>query len=114
MDNCSKYFEDAETYLEAIEDYLGIPYPYDILRIVIAPESFPYGSMENPQLHFISPALIPANKNDLIGQIVLVHSMAHAWFGNMVTAAVWSSTWLNEGFATFIERQMVRRIFSPD
>jgi aminopeptidase N len=32
-----------------------------------------------------------------------VHELAHQWFGDSVSVAAWSDTWLNEGAATFME-----------
>ncbi|AKH85211.1 zinc metalloprotease [Streptomyces sp. CNQ-509] len=34
---------------------------------------------------------------------VLVHELAHQWFGNSVTPRRWSDLWLNEGHATWYE-----------
>ncbi|MFE9852170.1 M1 family metallopeptidase [Streptomyces sp. NPDC005576] len=34
---------------------------------------------------------------------LLVHELAHQWFGDSVTPADWQDMWLNEGFATYAE-----------
>ena len=34
---------------------------------------------------------------------LLVHELAHQWYGNSVTPRTWRDMWLNEGFATYAE-----------
>lgn len=34
---------------------------------------------------------------------VVVHELAHQWWGDWVTCATWRDIWLNEGFATYAE-----------
>ena len=34
---------------------------------------------------------------------VVVHELAHQWYGDSLTVAQWQNIWLNEGFATYAE-----------
>jgi alanyl aminopeptidase len=93
--------------LAALEDYTGVPYPYDKLDHIVVPGSASDGAMEHPGLITYGPQflLIPdsesaAARHHHVG--IVTHELAHQWFGNLVTTAWWDDLWLNEAFATWL------------
>ena len=106
----AKEFEDTEKMLTAAEEEFG-PYRWGRYDILVAPPSFPLGGMENPRLTFVTSAVIAGDKS-LVSQ--LTHEMAHSWSGNVVTFATWSDFWLSEGFAVYIERRIIEKVYGTE
>jgi aminopeptidase N len=47
-------------------------------------------------------------------EIVVVHELAHQWFGDSVSVTDWKDIWLNEGFASYSELLWVEHIDGAD
>ena len=85
------------------EKVFGLEYPfekYDQIAVV----DFNWGAMENiGAVTFLERLLVFRSKVTermyLERANVILHEMAHMWFGNMVTMKWWDDLWLNESFA---------------
>ena len=69
-------------------------------------------ALENQTRPNYSPFFWGPEGNDY----VVVHELAHQWFGDYLAVDTWSETWLNEGFATYAEWMWGERVgdFTPD
>jgi len=102
--------------LEALEDYFGMPYPFDKLDSVSIPQTTGFGAMENVgMITYASGLILAAPRDDTVPfkrryAAIAAHEIAHMWFGDLVTLAWWDDTWLNEAFASWMGGKIVNRL----
>jgi leukotriene-A4 hydrolase len=104
-----EFSEDTARFLAAEEDLVA-SYKFGVYDLLVLPNSFPFGGMENACLSFLTPTLLAGDRS-LVD--VVVHELTHSFFGNGVTHANASHFWLNEGWTTYIERMMQQILHSP-
>jgi aminopeptidase N len=84
--------------LDFFDDLFG-PYPFREYGVVISDDSPPCETvdtaLEGQSLSLHCPSSIMAS------EYVIVHELAHQWFGDSVSLENWKDIWLKEGLATY-------------
>ena len=99
-DRDAGFFDFAVPTIEVLhfyDEYVG-PFAYEKLANITSPATG--GGME-------AATALMYGENSVTGERsvrwrnVIIHEIAHQWFGNAVTESEWDDVWLSEGFATY-------------
>ena len=86
--------------VDFLESKFG-PYPFDAIGGIVVDDRRIRFALENQSRPIYSFAFFDPPGTDGTG--VIVHELAHQWYGDSVSVNEWKDIWLNEGFATYAE-----------
>jgi aminopeptidase N len=99
--------------IDFFSEFFDHPYPFSKYDQIFVPE-FNWGGMENVGNVTYSDRYLfrdPPTETQRMGRAeVLLHELAHQWFGDLVTMEWWNDVWLNESFATYMAYLGLERV----
>ena len=108
-------FRQAAAAVRWMEDYTGIPFPFEKYDFIAIP-GYQFGGMEHPgaiqftdKRIFLNPD--PTVDNLLSRAELIAHETAHMWFGDLVTMAWFDDVWTKEVFANWFAAQVTGPLF---
>ena len=107
-ENASRSFEKTAKAIEFFSSKIRCSYPWEKYSQTVISD-FMYSGEENVSATTLTDNTIHDVRAhiDHTSDGLVVHELAHQWFGDYITCNDWSHAWLNEGFATFFENLFV-------
>ncbi len=98
-------YAHTEAMFDFMEKKTGVAYPWDPVYAQVPVRNFIASGMENTTATFLFDGVQFDERGfqDLSNQDLIMHEVAHQWYGNLVTTRDWANLALNEGFANYFE-----------
>ena len=115
QDRDAGFYDFGEVTKKALAFYSDAIGPYSYEKLANIQSNSVSGGMEAASAILYSENSVSGDRS-VRWRNVVIHEIAHQWFGNAVTEKDWDEIWLSEGFATyftllFIEHQYGRDAF---
>jgi aminopeptidase N len=92
--------------IQFFSSYFAQPFPFPKYDLLLIP-GFPFGGMEHAGATFLNEDSVlfrsaPTEDDRFARNTLLLHELAHQWFGDLTTMRWFDDLWLKEGFAQYM------------
>ncbi len=114
QDRDKGFYDFAEPSKKVLAFYSDLIGPYVNKRLAnIVSNATPGGGMEAASTPAYADKSVTGDRSRR-WQHVIIHEIAHQWFGNAVTERYWNDVWLSEGFATYYTLLFREHLYGHD
>ena len=113
QDRDAGFYDFAEPTKKALEFYSNNIGPYSYEKLANIQSNSVSGGMEAASAILYSDKSVKGDRN-VRWRNVVIHEIAHQWFGNAVTEHDWDDIWLSEGFATYFTLLFIEHEYGRD
>lgn len=113
QDRDAGFYDFAEPTKQVIEFFSEYAGPYVYEKIANIQAASVGGGMETSSAIFYTEKIVNGKRDNRVRNVV-IHELAHQWFGNAVTETTWDDAWLSEGFATFFTLLFIEHAYGHD
>jgi aminopeptidase N len=102
--------------MEFLSEKYGYPYAYPKYAQVCV-DDFIFGGMENTSATLLTDRCLLDEKAALDNrntESLVVHELAHQWFGDLIVIKHWSHAWVKEGMASYSEVMWTEHEYGTD
>ncbi len=112
-DRDAGFYDFAIPTHDALAFYSDKVGPYAYEKLANVQSNSVSGGMEAASAIFYSSGSVTGTRSTRWRNVV-IHEIAHQWFGNAVTENDWNDVWLSEGFATYFTLLFIEHAYGRD
>lgn len=110
-ENVREGFYDYAVAVKPLEYFIRNIGDYPYKKLANVQSKTIYGGLENAGTIFYAERSVTGKGR---AEALIVHEIAHQWFGNSVTESDWHHVWLSEGFATYLTSMYFENLNGED
>lgn len=113
QDRDAGFYDFAVPTSQVLEFYGRKVGPYSYEKLANVQAASVGGGMESATAIFYGENSVTGQRS-VRWRNVIIHEIAHQWFGNAVTEYDWDDVWLSEGFATYFTLLFIEHAYGRD